>query len=455
MTWHSPQPLLIDRFSARSRATLLAPVLPRSSATALLLVAFGFFAFLPYPALSIGGSSAIQMGNVLTLLTCFPLLMVFTGQQRHQAIWTLPVLLAPLLLSILGASLGGDDLMLSFKTIAVWLISALAMTATQLHAPRYALELLTGIALATLLHVALGVYQLYCFSSNVFPFPDLYVNPSFLSVQDNANIIARYIQRPFGLFPEPSAMTASLAPWVLLWIAESFGLLRFRREPPPWQRWIFSLAAAGGLALIILSQSGHAAVTLASLALFSAVGFKRCRATLRTYITLLIAICVIAPCIFYFGAQSLGERIGGKSPLGNSSWEERSDSLAIGLKLVLQGNFTTIVFGLGAGLSAPAIWSSSRIDAVFSVLLTYIYETGLVGVAAVGVVASHLGRIAITTTWKVAFLCILFTWLVGVTLTTSYAQLLPLWIALGWLTVWTQTCAPVHAEAPVDLQEQR
>ena len=182
-------------------------------AVALLAAALGFFCFMPYPALAVGNNSAIQIGNVLTLLAGLPILFI---SWRHRPFWLYPLLLAPLVLSALKVAAAGDgELDLVFKSIALWALSALSLIVTQLYAPKYALELLTGIAAATLVHVAVGCWQLYGFSIGEFPLVELYVNPSFLSVQDNARIIARYTQRPFGVFPEPSAMSASLAPWVL------------------------------------------------------------------------------------------------------------------------------------------------------------------------------------------------------------------------------------------------
>ena len=46
---------------------------PRGGANrAMLATLFGFVCFLPYPAISVGNNSAIQVGNVLTLLMCLP-----------------------------------------------------------------------------------------------------------------------------------------------------------------------------------------------------------------------------------------------------------------------------------------------------------------------------------------------------------------------------------------------
>src|SRR4051794_240931 len=56
----------------------------------------GFFCLLPYPALSIGGTSAMQIGNLLTMLMVLPVLAM---SWRGRAFWIYPVILLPLVLS--------------------------------------------------------------------------------------------------------------------------------------------------------------------------------------------------------------------------------------------------------------------------------------------------------------------------------------------------------------------
>lgn len=35
---------------------------------------------------------------------------------------------------------------------------------------------------------------------------------------------------------------------------------------------------------------------------------------------------------------------------------------------------------------------------------------------------------------------IALVWLIGITFITSYGQLLPIWVAFGWLVVWPSVC---------------
>lgn len=432
------QPLLTE-------AARRAPVRPATEALrapfGLFCAALGFFCFMPYPALPVGNATAIQAGNVLVLVLVLPALLV---SWKRRPFWVTPLLVGPLCVSALKAAVAGsDELDVCLKSLAVRILSCLAILATQMAAPRYALHLLTGIAAATLVHAAVGLLQLHSFSQGEFPLAGLYVNPSFLSVQDNATIIARYIQRPFGLFPEPSAMAASLAPWVVVLFALSSGLIRLRTPIATGHRLFFGAAALGGLGLIIVSRSGHAAA--ASLAVVGLVGawFLRARATSRTFLGVVVVFGLFLPIVLYLAAVSVGNRLGGKTAFGNSSWGERADSLRLGFELVAYSDPATILFGTGVGLMSPALQSTYGLDAVFSVLLTYIFETGVLGALAVSFVGFALLRIWASVRFNLTFALAAGVWLVGITVITSYEQLLPLWMTLGWLTVWPEVFAPV------------
>lgn len=398
--------------------------------------ALGFFCFLPYPALAVGNASAVQIGNLLVMLVTVPAVLV---SWKRRPYWVFPMLLAPLCVSALKAAVAGhDELDVCLKTLSVWGLSCMTVLATQLCAPRYAVQMLIGVAAAALLHAAVGLWQLHGFSQGELPLVGLYVNPSFLSVQDNATIIARYIQRPFGLFPEPSAMSASLAPWVLILLALSFGLVRLRTPIGARHRMAFGAAALGGLGLIIVSRSGHAAPTCVAVVALVAAWFVRAKATSRTFLAVVVVFGLFLPAVLYLAAVSVGDRLGGKTAFGNSSWGERADSLRIGFDLVTGSGLATNLFGTGVGLMSPALQKSAGLDAVFSVLLTYVFETGLLGALVAAFIGFALLRVWIASRFDLTFMMVAGVWLVGITLITSYEQLLPLWMTLGWLTVWPE-----------------
>jgi hypothetical protein len=422
--------------------------------TAWLVGLLGLLCFLPYPAINFGNRSAIQLGNIITAVMCLPILFVsWKGRAFHLYL----VLMAPLAIALLKVSMSGEgDATDASKTLVTWAVACMTLLATMYYAPRYSVELLTGIAIATLLHVGMGAWQMYSFSNDEFPFPELYVNSSFLSVQDMVKTIARYIQRPFGIFPEPSAMSSSLAPWVVFWIAYLGGFVELKREAAGWQKALFGLAATGGLLLIIVSRSGQTIVTLVPVLMLAAMWFVRCRATPKNYGVILLASCVVLPLVIWLGANAMSDRLYGKSDVGNSSWEERSTSLVVGFKMVTRGSLATLVFGLGPGMSSPAIYGLERLEAVWSVVLTYLYETGLVGVMAVIWLGSYLGRTWRISRYSFSMVAVGAVWFIGILLTTSYQHLLPIWMALGWLIVWPQVCktAATRAEPRWEMESQ-
>jgi hypothetical protein len=451
MTVPLPHPLPTD---AALHAAASAPPHGRAQALRAPVAAFcgalAFLCFLPYPALPVGNTSALQAGNALVLLTAVPALLV---SWKGRPFWVFPLLAAPLCLSALKAAVAGtDQLDVSLKGAVVWGVSMMAILAAQLCAPRHALPMLLGVAAACLLHAAVGLYQFYQFQQGGdFPLVGLYVNPGFLSVQDNATIIARYVQRPFGLFPEPSAMSASLAPWVLMLLAMSFGLLRLRDAAlTTAYRLYFGAAGLAGLGLIIISRSGHAAPTCLAVVVLVAAWFARARATARTFLAVVVVFGVFLPAVGYLAAVSVGDRLGGKTKFGNSSWAERADSLAAGFDLIARSDLATNLLGVGVGLMSPRLKESSGLDAVFSVLLTYVFETGVVGALVVACVAYLLLRCWVAARYDMTFALAFGVWLVGVTLITSYELLLPLWLTLGWLTVWPEIFASGREEDATD-----
>lgn len=418
----------------------------RNQRDAWLAAALGFFCLMPYFAIPVGNRSAIQIGNLVTLILAVPTLL---ASWRPRTMWVYPLLIAPLIIATFKVALiGNGDVSLSIKATLMLAMTCLTIVATQEFAPRFFISMLTGLAAATILHTFVGVLQWFAFSNGEFPLLWLYQNESFLSVQENAEIIAKYTQRPFGIFPEPSAMSSSLAPWVLFWTAQLCGIVRLRQQPARWQSVLFAAAAIGGLGLIILSRSGHSAITLAAVMVFGAIWFTRCRATPKTFAVLVGVFGVILPIVLYLAGIALADRLGGASRMGNSSWEDRSDSLRIGFTLLVDGTLGTLIFGVGPGLTSPILQHVYRLEAVWSVSLTFIYETGLIGLTAVGWLATHLFRTWRAIRFDVSFIAIVLVWLVGITVTTSYSELLSLWLTLGWLTVWPRICQPREVRVP-------
>ena len=118
--------------------------------------------------------------------------------------------------------------------------------------------------------------------------------------------------------------------------------------------------------------------------------------------------------------------------------EERSNSLMIGFRLWTGRDMATLLLGIGPGLTSVAIADASGIMAVFSIVFTYIYDSGLLGLLVVCWIARHLFTSWRESRWNVVYAAITILWLIGVTFVTSYNQLLPVWIALGFLNCWPE-----------------
>lgn len=440
------RPLLFEVSRRRPQIEAVLEENRRNRRAALMAFALGFLAFMPYPAISVGNRSALAMGNLVTFVACFGALTLSWWRTRGALVY--PLIILGMGISALRVTLGAEgDGDLSLKVVIMWTTSCLTIVAAQIYFPRAPLALMSGIAAMTVIHVGVGLWQFVAFQSGEFPLLGLYVNPSFLDVQENAVMYARWMRRPFGLFPEPSAMASSLAPWVLLWAAYFAGLVRFKREPATWQRALFATAAAGALALIIVSRSGHAAITLAAAIVFAGIWFVRSRATPRALLAVLGGAGIVLPLVLWAGAAALSDRVGESLPTMNSSWEERSSSLVTGLRLMTESSVGAALFGLGPGMAPVRIYEAVKIQAVFSVLLTYLYETGLVGFLILFWIGHQIVSVWKSLRFDVVFAVVAAVWLVGITVTTSYEQLLPIWLTLGWLTVWPSVCEPVLVRA--------
>jgi hypothetical protein len=439
MTARSPQ-LLRGSIEGGRPFRLAELYSPRVEAALTFL--FGFLAFMPYPGLPIGNNTSIQPGDFVSLLLVLPCFAVSWKGRPYQMA---PLLMIPIALSLFKVALfDGANLELSMKSLIHTAFCGVALVAVQHAAPRNGLRLLTGIAVATIVHVLVGAWQVWGFAHGQFPLAWIYVNPSYLSVQDNIESIVRYVRRPFGLFPEPSAMSSSLSPWALFFLAEGFGLVQLRETVTRGHRILFISAGLGAIWLIIASRSGQSAITLTALLALGVAWALRCRADVRTYLAIFLVFCVGLPLLAWLGANALSERLGAHG-VADDSWQSRAASLRVGFWLWADGGFLTWIFGMGPGLSSAAMYRTARLEAVWSVLLPYTYQTGLLGACAVVWTSRSLLRVWRLTRFSTAYALILLVWLVGVTVTTSYGQLIALWVALGWLTVWPSMVAPAGA----------
>jgi len=401
---------------------------------------FAFACFFPYPALAIGRTVGLQVSQVAAL-AAIPFLV---ARPPGRSFWALLLLLGPVFVSMflhhMFADVPAPDVL-----VKVSIVTALAVPviwpADWLADRDLFREVLAAAGAAIVLHSLIGLLQLYSFSKDQFPLLFLYVNPSFNSMQEWAEEYALYVKRPCGLFPEPSAMAASLGPWTVLLA----GLLLNPglRRRLGWRRaWPVIPPVACGCLMLALSGSGSTFALMAALLVICAgevwrmVHAPRPSQLVMVALVLLSVASVLGYAISQLGSEHLESRI-------DSSWGLRAASIRMGL--TLNSDPLNVAVGVGPGQSSPIImshWSGPPISktqkdvAIFSMAVSYYAETGLLGAAALlAVLAMAVG--AITRSSAVLLgLCAFGSWLVGVVVTTSYCALSPVWLFLGVVLSW-------------------
>jgi hypothetical protein len=406
---------------------------------------FAFACFCPNPALPIGSSTGLQVGQVMALLSLPSILM--SGLPDRQTLVVLLLLLPVLLsgfLTVLTDHAVSNDVALKV-TVSMTLVFVVLVPAGKVVNKHYTAPLLSGAASAIVLNTIVGFYQAYWFARDTFPLPSLYQNPSFSSfiTQDPENY-ALYVKRPFGLFPEPSAMAASIGPWLVLFL----GLLMYPQLRQGMTRVTMVhllFAVVCGVGLILMSSSGFTLFLLSSL-LLVALPYLKAK-FLRLYrpgnLIILTTLVLVGAALVAISATHVGTRL----DIQNSSWSARLASIVWSLHY-LGTSLGNMVYGVGPGQSYLVLQSSGTsilppasvggqvVNAVWSVIVGYVLEMGLIGALALTLVLVMIVRAIIRSSARLVGFSCLGIWLAGVALTTSYLALLPIWLIFGVLLVW-------------------
>jgi len=358
----------------------------------------------------------------------------------------LPVLLSGFLVVVTDRAVSNE---VAFNSIAAMvLVLVVLLPAGKIVRGRYTVPLLCGVAWAIVLNAVVGLYQAYRFAQDEAPLVGLYQNPSFTNFIDNdPELYALYVKRPFGLFPEPSAMAASIGPWLIL-IA---GLLLYPKLRQGMTRGTLAqllLAAVCGVGLILMSRSGFAIWLLAGLVLVMLPYLKD--RVLRLYrpgsLIVLMTLVLVGATIVALYFTLLGSRLDIQE---NSSWSARLASLVWALTYLGTG-LSNMLYGVGPGQSNLILLSSGpfnlpgassgglAVTAVWSLVVTYILETGLLGALALALVLIMILLAIVRSSARLVGFSCLAVWLAGVVFTTSYLSLLPIWLFLAVLLGWNR-----------------
>lgn len=422
--------------------------LPRDSKGRILLVPFlaalfGFTTQLPNPVFfNPTNKFGLQLSVPVTLY------VIWRFRKRIPPVVTRAygLLLVPLFVSMVAGSGAPTDFSALYKFAVFTGISFLPLLAAGFLVDGTAAYFLRGTAWAILVHVAVGVLQVLAGFGKV-PFDiffHLYNNGEYATDQYAIPIMLRSV-RPFGLYPEPSAMAACISPFIVLFVAYSIGLIRFPGTFDKGCRRLILTSGILGAIFVVISRSGGSMFLAASIILLFLVrAFQEppgARRTLLTTVPIAFGACSAAVLV-------IGRLEGGAaSDALNGSWAIRIGSIEQAVKDYLTAPPWIILFGF-AGLARVRVGAETNFSGIYSVLLSYIVNGGLVAVACVWRICVDIANSFRKVRLPVVSAAYALTYLSGIGFATSYSTPAPLYTALAVLLMWHRFALPVEASQP-------
>lgn len=341
--------------------TITVPDSPIGRLLARMLI---ITSLLPYAALPLGSSTNLPLSSIIAI-------GLLLTQWRHGALMfiTATMLAVPAVSAVVRLFFAAEPPMAS--GIATWILYTLPLPALAA-----AMVVLRGRAIPWLSWGLMGscvialIQKFVYLNHGVVPWLWAYDLPGYASVRDLAPVIAEYVRRPFGLFPESSFMVGTLTMAVMgMIMAER----RFNKRLHP-----VSLAAAL-LACATIAVSGSGSSLIGLFVIAASISWPLIRGNA-------LAAIVVVPtglgAALYLGLASLLNR----SDSFNWSWADRTASI-VGSARLLVSDPTVFLFGIGRG-EATIHFSQNRVPLVglphynpltdvFSVLARIVLELGV------------------------------------------------------------------------------
>jgi hypothetical protein len=386
--------------------------------------------FFPYPALAVGRSTGIQAGHVFTVVIWGIFGQKILSSKRLIACFLFLVI--PYLPSLLFGS--QDSLNINSAVTQAFALAVFPAVAILVRSRAAFNSFMLGASIAVLIHGGVGVWQQISYQNQIFPFISIYQNPSFAEMEPGKiqNLYAVYSKRSFGIFPEPSAMMASLAPFMVLLIYKYF-----KFEPRnSWNKKFNAVCIFFGLALFYFSRSGAIPYFVLALAPLAYMQMRKAlkMPPLNALLYYFVVFSVLAGLSLSF-LEIFQERAA--SELGQEgSWKERFASLIFGLSAIFNGTLLELIFGYGLGDVAVLTNAATGSSSVHSWIIATIMGTGITGLVGMLCVLRSIFQGIRRSSEKWAGYCVLFIWLTAIGLVTGYIQLLPTWACLGILLNW-------------------
>ena len=422
-----------------------------------LLGAGVFTGFTPYLAVPYGHSSAVQFSQLFLIGAG----LLATLEKRRRLLFLIYAFTFPIFVSMVALSFRTNPVYSTSvgikASINLMLSIAALLGAAAIVTVRDLRLVVRCVAAALIVNVVAGAYQFVDFRHGQFPFIPMYqLNPVFAPW--NATSISLFLGtggRPFGLFSEPSAMAACIGPWLPLLLVLYAIVERAGIEISTALRRSVAVGVGGGAILVAESQSGMALFAIVGLfaTIISFASVRRSsddlqmqRESQRDLTSLARRLLVVVLLATPLGVLALSQRYGSNGGTLNSSWTLRWSSILAGLKLWLE-TLNHFVFGIGPGQTprliakyAPVVIKSYgfvRITTVWSILVNYITEMGLLGIAVwILAIGGMIRQVSRERLFRSTMVVVLILWLVAAGATTSYATLTPVWMMLGIMSIW-------------------
>jgi hypothetical protein len=401
----------------------------------IVIFLWGAAVLLPFPRLLLGNTASLQPADFLGLAVS--LVLVLRGNRfprRHLLGWL--ALLAPAAVSLMFVGLlTPEKALLSVRVFVMWGISTYAVVVAGLIPIDKWRYVLMGISSALVLHGLVAAYQWYAFSVNEFPLAWV-----FGGYHDEKlmKAYAMYTKRPFGLFQEPSALAAAVGCWLVLLLSMLGGVAKIERLIWRKGRVLLASAVTLGLFAMVISRTRFMIFFLLVLVFVGLTWLsERGISIVKTYWRTLAIVVISGLLVVVFWA-SFESRFGESTVASNLTIDPRAGSIADGIELWIRGDMATIFFGMGIGQSALHIQYMRGWDAAWSVLLTNVIETGMIGIVSWTFLGAAILGAILRSGAKIIGLAYLGAWFVGVAITTSYFDLSSVWVALGFMLSWNQ-----------------
>lgn len=390
------------------------------------LFAYVFFCFFPYPAFGLSNNAGLQLAHVLNILY-LPLML--SCLVRHKNIlYIYIILIVPSFASVfvgdnyivnINAAIAQAYALLSFLVVGI-LVSMCGIRPV-IYASIYAI----------VIHLFVGLWQQVSYQSEEFPIIWLYSNPSFAVMEAEATrmLYGVYTKRSFGIFPEPSSMFASLAPFLVLLIYTRILFKDLYRK--------IGFVFIGGCLLLYLSKSGGILYFMMAMIPYVWV--------LRSYlfvgngavkIVSFVILGLLLSVLFLFLFDSFQDRVISEAIQDEGSWSQRFQSIKFGLEAPFNGEVLNFVFGYGLGDVSELAERATGRPSIHSWVAGNIMGSGLIGFLSLFfVILLILFDIGRSGQKHIGYICF-FIWISCVSVVTGYFQLLSVWSFLGILAAW-------------------